>query len=475
MTRRLRRVPGPLAILLVVATVQALAWCVALPALQGPDEVSHFAYVQRIVEKGEIPWEPGTVTNPAGTRPYSTEVFTALDQAELLSLSANLAARAAWTPADEAAWAAHDRGLGPKYRKDGGFTSALKNPPVYYLYDAIPYAVAKHSSFFDRMFAMRLANIPFLLATIVFAWLLAGELLPGRTWPRFLAAGTVALQPQLFNITATVNPDVLLAAEWSAALWLMVLVCRRGPRLRLVGPLLAVSALACLTHGRGLLILPPALLAIGLALARERGWSALRPARSVPALAVAYFAVILVATERGDGNVREFLSYVWQFYLPKLGFMDPSIGVHDYDFGEAYVNRFYGTFAQLEVTLANPITRVLFWATLAGLAALVVALVVRRRAVARNGDAAIVLTVAVVGLVFGLHYVAYRAMLTNPGDPIITGRYFLPLIGLFGAAVAVVATTLPKRAGLVFAAAILAAGVCLQWSSLGLLVERFNA
>lgn len=475
MTRRLRRVPAPLAILLVVATVQALAWCVALPALQGPDEVSHFAYVQRIVEKGEIPWEPGTVTTRAGTRPYSTEVFTALEQAELLSLSANLAARSAWTPSDEAAWRAHDRGLGPEYRKDGGFTSALKNPPLYYLYDAVPYAIAKQASFFDRMFAMRLANIPLLLATVVFAWLLAAELLPRTMWPRFLAAGAAALHPQLYNVTATVNPDILLTAEWSAALWLMVLVCRRGPRPGLVVPLLVLSALACLTHGRGLLILPPALLAIGLALGRERGWRALRPGVAVPALAVAYFGVILAAAERGEGNVREFLSYVWQFYLPKLGFMDPSIGVHDYDFGEAYVNRFYGTFAQLEATLPDPVTRVLFWATLAGLAALVVALVVRRGAVARNGDAAIVLAVAVVGLVFGLHYVAYRAMVTSPGDPIITGRYFLPLIGLFGTAIAVVATTLPRRAGLVIAGAVLAAGVCLQWSSLGLLVERFNA
>lgn len=475
MTRRLRRVPGPLAILLAVAVIQALAWCVALPALQGPDEVSHFAYVQRIVEKGEIPWEPGTVTTAPGTRPYSTEVFMALDQAELLSLSANLAARSAWTPVDEALWHAHDRGLGPEYRKDGGFTSALKNPPVYYLYDAVPYAIAKHSSFFDRMFAMRLANIPLLLAVIVFTWLLAGELLPGAMWPRFLAAAAAGLQPQLYNITATVNPDILLAAECSAALWLMVLVCRRGPRARLVGPLLGITALGCLTHGRGLFIVPPALLAVALAVGRERGWRLLRPGVVVPALGVAYFGVVLGAVERGDGDIREFVSYVWQFYLPKLGFMDPSIGVHDYDFGEAYVNRFYGTFAQLEATLPNPVTRVLFWATLAGLAALVVTLVARRRAVARNGDAAIVLVVAVTAVIVGLHYVAYRAMLTVPGDPIITGRYFLPLIALFGTGIALVAASLPRRAGLIFSGAVLAAAVCLQWSSLGLLVERFNA
>jgi 4-amino-4-deoxy-L-arabinose transferase-like glycosyltransferase len=458
-----------------VATVLALAWCIAMPALQGPDEVSHFAYVQKMVERHEIPWSPRDATTPKNRDPYSTEVYAALRKAEIGSLAANRGARAAWTTADEAVWRAADRKLTRADRRDGSLTSAMRNPPAYYMYDAVAYEAAKSGSFFDRIFAMRLANIPLLLATVVFVWLLAAELLPGAVWPRFIAAATAVLQPQLSNVTATVNPDVLLTAEWSAALWLMVLVCRRGPRLRLVGPLVALAALACLTHGRGLLILPPVLLAIALAVGRERGIRLLRPAVAVPALAVAYFGIVLAAAERGPGQAREFVSYVWQFYLPKLGFMDPTIGVTDYDFGEAYVNRFYGTFAQLEVTLPDTVTRVLFWATIAGLVALVATLVVRRSAVRRDRDAAIVLVTAIVGLIVGLHYVAYRAMVFEPGDPIITGRYFLPLIGLFGAAIALIATTLPRRAAAAFVGVVLAAGVCLQWTSLGLLVERFHA
>jgi 4-amino-4-deoxy-L-arabinose transferase-like glycosyltransferase len=471
---RLRRVPGPLAILLVVGAVEALAWCVALPALQGPDEVSHYTYVERIVERGTIPWKPGGDDGKSPAYPHSTETLTALTKAELGSLTANVAARAAWTPADVALWTRADRRLGARDREDGGYTGALKNPPAYYLYEAVPYAVAR-GTFFDRLFAMRLANIPLFLATIAFTWLLAAQLLPAPLWPRFVAAGSVMLQPQLLNVTATVNPDVLLTAASSAALWLMVLICRRGPRLPLVAALAVSLAVAGLTHGRGLLLVPPAVLAVLIAVGRERRWRLPRPRLVVPALMLGALVCVAAVASRGDGSPREFVSYVWQFYLPKLGFMDPAIGVSDYDFGEVYVGRFYGTLAQLEVTLPHTLDRVLLWATLAGLVALVAALVAQRDAVRRNADVAAVLLVAVASLVLGIHAVAYRAMVVQPGDPIITGRYLLPLVPLFGAAIAVVARALPRRAAAGFAGAVLAAGVCLQWTSLGLLLERFHA
>jgi hypothetical protein len=64
-------------------------------------------------------------------------------------------------------------------------------------------------------------------------------------------------------------------------------------------------------------------------------------------------------------------------------------------------------------------------------------------------------------------------MLTEPGDPIITGRYLLPLIALLGIAVALVADVLPRTARSAFTGIAVAAGVALQLTSLGLLLERF--
>ena len=80
------------------------------------------------------------------------------------------------TPEDERQWDERRRALDQSDRADGGFTSAMVYPPLYYLYEAVPYAVAYPGSIFDRAFAMRLANVPLLLTVVVFTWLIAGEL-----------------------------------------------------------------------------------------------------------------------------------------------------------------------------------------------------------------------------------------------------------------------------------------------------------
>jgi hypothetical protein len=66
-------------------------------------------------------------------------------------------------------------------------------------------------------------------------------------------------------------------------------------------------------------------------------------------------------------------------------------------------------------------------------------------------------------------------MIGMPGDPIITGRYLLPLVALLGIAVAMVAAVLPALMRAAYSGLVLAAGVALQVISLGLLVERFYA
>jgi 4-amino-4-deoxy-L-arabinose transferase-like glycosyltransferase len=468
----LRRVPLPLALILLVAAIAGATWSLVIPALQGPDEVSHFAYVQKIVDGHSLPWKPSGQTNAPGVRPYSDEVMVAQDQAGLGPLAANPAARPLWTKPDERVWAQVDAGLTDAQRRNGGFTSAFKNPPVYYLYEAVPYAVASGGSFFDRQFVLRMANIPLLLAALVFVWLVAGEL-AGRGWPQVLATASVSLVPQLLNVTATVNPDVLLVAEWSAAIYLIVLLLRRGPRPLWIALLAAVCVLSALTHYRGIPLFVPAAMAVLLSLARGR--------RKLPvpllagAVAAVYTLAVFALSTRGAGSLREFGSYVWQFYLPKLSFMTPKIGPDDYGFRQAYVERLYGTLAQLEVVLPRGVADWLWWITLAGLVALVVALVRQWASVRRESELAWVLLLAIFTLLLGLHLVAYRAMLGTPSDPILTARYVLPLLPLFGVAIALIAKALPRPAAGAFAGLVLAGGVALQLGSIGLLVGRFYA
>jgi hypothetical protein len=191
--------------------------------------------------------------------------------------------------------------------------------------------------------------------------------------------------------------------------------------------------------------------------------------------AAAYAVVLLVAAGSGQGNTRQFLSYVWQFYLPRLSFLTPKIGPPHYGVREAFTERLFGGFAQLEVVQPPDVAAALYWLCLAGLVALIVVLVVRRGAVRRHGAEAVVLGAAVVAMVLGLHLAAYRAMLSTPGDPIITARYILPLLPLLGTAIALVDRALPRRAAGAFCGLVLAGGVALQLESVGLLLERFYA
>ena len=83
---------------------------------------------------------------------------------------------------------------------------------------ASPTRRRRNGSFFDRLYAMRLANLPLYLLTIAMTWLLAGQLLGPALWPRTVAAGAVAVQPQFAFVVAGISPDPLLTAIWAVFL-----------------------------------------------------------------------------------------------------------------------------------------------------------------------------------------------------------------------------------------------------------------
>ncbi len=476
-----RRVPKPLAALLAVALVEGLVWCIALPPLQGPDEIGHFAYVQAIAETGSIPWHKTEPADPGN--PYSTEVVIANVCSGLSGLAQNLSARAPASVVDEQACFADLNHLPAGARTDGGFTSAEKNPPLYYLYESLPYLAFRHSSFFTRSLAMRVANLPAMLAIVLFAWLLAGELLlglPRGPALRALAATAVALNPQLTMMAATINPDVLLAAFWTAGLWLAVTLVR-GPATRTrVCWLIAVTVLAAFTQGRGLPLIPVAALALAAV-----AWQRRRPG---PRAAAAWIATALLAALLGAyvvlryalkddvtlARARAFLSYIWQFYLPKLGFMQPTLHP-GYGVRQVFVERFLGTFAQLELTFSPATLSFLTTAAEVTAVAAVVGLVVHRRRLARAPWVLAVLTLAVVSCMVMLHAVAYSSLLTSAGDPVITGRYLLPFLALYGVGIALAVSWPPRAIAATLSGAIVVGLAALQLGALSILLERFYA
>jgi hypothetical protein len=442
--------------------VAVVAWALVVPPFLGPDERSHFGYVQSLAENGERPPRSG----PKLQRPaFSTEerVARALVRNSIFLFDPNL--KPAWEPAAEQAWGqVSDRLPRDDIRAVG---PQATHPPLYYAYEAVPYAAASGGDFFDRLFAMRLWSGLLMLVTATGAWLLIGELVRDRLL-QLAGAACVGLQPMVTFMTTGVNPDALLFATYSLVLWLAVRVARRGPTRWSVAGLVAATLAAGLTK------------AAGVALVRGRRLPAGRVAVGAPALGAAIVAAGLAAAPGVEERVpvdlrldvlRGFATYLWDFYLPRLPFQ------YDYGMpGDAPWNllgeQTWAAFGFLEVRFPVGVY-VMLTALAVGVLTAGVAAVARGRFEIDR------ITLAVFGLTLiclfvGLHWRDFQRI-KDEGGHVIQGRYFLPLMPIVGVAVAAALCNLRERARPAAAALVIGVMAALQLLSLSIVAGRFVA
>ena len=484
--RRLRRpaVPRALALLLAVAAVLSIAWSLATPALQGPDESAHIAATERLVEHGIV------FGNSQDGLPR--ELLTLAAVGRLGPLIGNIDARPAWTAFDEQRWKRADARLGSDARRFvqpvvGPPTQGTsRNPPLYTAYAALAYLASYSGDIVQRIAAMRLANLPLLLVTVAACWLLAAELLPKRPAAPLIAGAVAALQPQLGFLSGTVSPDPMLTAVFSVWILLAVRLLRRGLTLRRALWLSAVAGLALLTHSRGAVLIP----CTGLALLLAVRWSELgRRARALAvggavAVTAGGLAVYLTLASSlgisavggsqyapGGFPLRTFASYLWQFYLPRLPWMAPPLG-GSYGVRDVYVETFWGTFGSLEVRYPGWVYDLLTLAVAALAGGVVAVLVARRHRLRAYWRILLLLAVVALSSIGALHVVAFQQLRASPSDPIIVGRHLLVLVAPLTVAVALVLTSL-RRAAPYATAVVLAGLLLLATSGLGLSLARF--
>jgi hypothetical protein len=85
-----------------------------------------------------------------------------------------------------------------------------------------------------------------------------------------------------------------------------------------------------------------------------------------------------------------------------------------------------------------------------------------------------VFVVAIAGYLLLLHAAAFNSLLQVP-DPVITGRYLLPLMPLYGAGIALAIGWLPRRIALPVGAVAVVGLTVLQLDALALVFARFYA
>jgi 4-amino-4-deoxy-L-arabinose transferase-like glycosyltransferase len=447
------RAPAALLFLLTATLVLGCVWALLVPPFQAPDENAHVAYVQALAERGEL---PGDAAQPSFR---STEQTAGSDADNSDQTAQQLFVKPEWSTRRHDAWL--DRRFTAAQRSDGGGPNpAATNPPLYYLSLVPPYELASGGDLFDRVSAMRIASVLFLLVTVAAAWLLAGVVF-GPNQPLQLAAAAIpAFLPMVTFISASVSPDSLLYALWGLALWLGArLITGRGGR-REVAAICAVAALAVVTKATSYALLPAVAVAV-LTYALRTGGGTRQLALTLALAAVAFTVVagpwyvtarledrpasgqLAGSAPASSVNYREFASYVWQYYLPRLPFQARygPLGRYPQAY-ETWFKQAVGAFGWLETRWPGAVYAALFVVALVILACALVALVRRRREL--DPMLLVFFAAALVSLLAGLHWNEYRL---SQGNGILAsqGRYLFPLLPLAGLVVASALTVVPAR------------------------------
>ncbi len=437
----------------LVACFAAVSWSLITPPFQTPDETAHYAYAEHVARDGRPPVDrphagPGEVF-------FSEEQEAALHALAFGEVVHHPENSGIWSPTQQRQL---EQALAVERSRDAdGYTFGTgPQPPLYYALAAIPYRMASDGTVLDRLAAMRIVSALLAGVAVLFVFLFLRELLPGARWGWTVGSLGVALQPLFGFMSGSVNSDAWLFAASAAAFLCVARAFRHGVSRELAlatGAVLALGTLGKLTF---LGLVPGVLLALVLA-----SWRAHRPdllatlRRPAAALAIVVAAIALYTmlnlavwdrqalafvgsnvTAATGGTLADQLSYAWQLYLPALPGMTPVVPGYVTTW-EMWLKGFVGLFGWLETAFAEWVY-VLASAVFAALAALVVRALALQRVVVRrrSGELAAyaVCALGMVVLVAGQSYATDRRI-----DEVFSGgqvRYLLPLLPLYGAALA---------------------------------------
>jgi hypothetical protein len=161
----------------------------------------------------------------------------------------------------------------------------------------------------------------------------------------------------------------------------------------------------------------------------------------VAAIGVCYVAMAVAATWKlfGTGgpltSARYGISYLWQFYLPPLSFMDTAHfayhGLPMLPSWRVWVETGTGYFGWLTTPMPSWTYNLAFWALAAAAAVSVVAALTRPD---RRTGAALALLIAGLANVLLLHLAEILALIQGSPELILQGRYLIAVVPLFVAA-----------------------------------------
>jgi hypothetical protein len=463
------RLPTAAWVCFSVALLNGIAWGLITPLFQTPDEAGHVAYVQYVAETGKPPTgrEPGAISN------FSEEerrLLNALrwkevqrrkdDRVPGTATYQKRLERAVDTPASR--------------QSGGGYTTDTNNPPLYYFGAAALYHLSPWKDLPDRVHLLRLLSALLAAATVLFVFLFLRELLPSTPWAWTVGALAVAFQPMFGFTSSSVTSDSVLYLASAGTFYLFALAFRRGLTPRRGAAIGALAAIGLLSKLNMLGLAPGILFGLAVLVLTsdgDRRPQAIRGALAALAVvavpAVTYMALNSTVWDRslwfgtsgvpplspivpgkhvtGEAGFLNAVSYMWQFYLPQLPFMDRDF-FGAYQLRHIWFNGFIGQFGWLDFGFPQWVYN---WALalVLGLLALVGRQLVSFRHVLRSRlwelATYLMLMLGLVVLIAGVSYVARLEGVPGYEQP----RYLFPLLALYGALIALAARGAGKRYG----------------------------
>ncbi len=457
LARAVRRVPTAAWVCAVVACLNAVCWSILSPPFQTPDEPGHFAYVEQLAEAHRLPL--------GGTYEFSPQEEAVLDALhhgyiQFLPSAHTIASRAAERKLEDVL--AHPRpGNGP-----GDAGTASDEPPLYYALETIPYELGSDGSLLDRLQLMRLLSCLCGALTALFAFLFVREALPGVRWAWTVGGLGVALAPLLGYMSGAVNPDAMLFAVSAALFYLLARGFRRGLTPRLGVAIGTVVGIGLVTKLNFLGLAPGAIVGL-IALTirapskdRRSACVALAIAIAIAASPMALYVGLKLLVHHESvsqvltavsgvvtgGSALGAISYTWQFYLPRLpGMTNYFPGI--FTTRQLWFDGLVGLYGWADTVFPGWVDDLAL--VPAGLLALLWlrALVVGRTVL--HGRAVELLVYAVMGLgvLVLVGVTSYSNDVVIHQGPFWEPRYLLPMLPLFGAALALAARGAGRRWG----------------------------
>jgi 4-amino-4-deoxy-L-arabinose transferase-like glycosyltransferase len=482
----LARVPRSAVVCALVATLNATAWAILMPAFQVPDEQSHYAYAEYLVQHGRPPAARADDT-------LSTSESTALRALKFEQMSFAREDETIWTAAEQRRMDALLAQGGNRADGNGSANEVGTEPPLFYALQAVPYAIADGGSVLDRLQLMRLLSALLAGVTVLFVFLFVREALPAipETWT--VGALGVAFAPMFAFMSGGVNSDALLYAASAALFYTLARGFRRGLDGRQAVAIGAATGVALMAKFNAIGLLPGVAVALlTMSLRRERALRLRTLALPALALGVAIAPMLLemllnatlwdrpvvgATASNYDASavhpsLGATLSYAWQFYVA------PLPGVTHYFQGlslrDLWVDGFVGSFGWLEGTF-RPVVYDLALVPIAAIALLAgrTLVVQGRRVRPRLGE---LLSYTVLALVFMLFIAAasYIAYLRYGGG-LGQIRYLFPLLPLYGVLLALAARGAGRRWTPVIGTSIVALAITHDLFSQLMVLARYYA